>query len=107
MDTSNSITNPAGLLDLQLRIEIEEKLPIAAAGILANDALNHFLPAVREGVLLWMDDKLTDDFAVEGINLGSLRRGMALSPFFALYAMNMMIAEPDSAYTLRWFTERA
>lgn len=94
------------LLQLQTKIMAAEKLPMAYAGVLANDALNHFIPEVRQGVCLWMRDELTEDFTAGDYRIGDLYDAMGLSPLATLFALNMMLTERRAAHTVCWFEKK-
>ena len=89
---------------LQTRLMAEVNLPIAYAAILAENALNRFDPRVLEGVKLWMNGQLSDDFSVGDATIGEIRECAGLTGFQALCYMDVYLKHPDFvAYDVDWF----
>lgn len=103
MDIMETMTQ---LMRLQTRLSVEEKLPLAYAGIIANQALNHFDAAVRQGVIDWLEGKLTDDFSVGDFSVGKLKMAMGISDFTALCILNTLKTDPEAAEFIEWFEEK-
>lgn len=92
---------------LQNRLMVKEKLPIAYAAILAEEALHRFDPRVLEGVRLWMNDELTSDFTVEDASIGEIEEYFGLTGFSALCLMDIYLKDPDFVqYGVMWFEGR-
>lgn len=92
---------------LQNKLRATEKLSVAQAAILADNVLNRFENQAREGVLLWLNDKLTDEFAVGGLSVGEVRRMTGVSPFEALCFLDIHMKNPDFAEReVQWFERR-
>ncbi len=92
---------------LQGKLQWDEKLPIAYAAILTDNALNRFDERVKEGVRLWMKGELTDDFTVEDASIGEIREYTGLEGFQALCYMDIYLKNPDFIrYDVDWFEGR-
>lgn len=92
---------------IQTKLQLEEKLPIDYAAILTDLALNRFDPRVQAGVKLWMNGRLTDDFAVEDATIGEIRDYAGLTGFRALCYMDTYLKNPDFVrYDVDWFEGR-
>lgn len=92
---------------LQSKLRLEEKLPIAYAAILADDAMNRFDPRVLEGVKLWVNGELTDDFGVEDATIAEIRKYTGLTGFKALAYMDIYLKNPDFIrYDVDWLERR-
>lgn len=81
--------------ELQRKLANEENLSLPYAGILAENALYRFEPAVREGVLLWMNGLLSDDFAVAGKSIKAIRAEIASTPFQSLCVLDILVKDPE------------
>ena len=97
------------ILELEDRIRVSEDVPQSIAVILADKVLNQFDDRVREGVLLWLDNKLSDDFSVEGNSIAFLREQLNVSPFMALCALDILLRDPDFVMISEWapFSDKA
>ncbi len=88
---------------LQRTIQRQENLPLPHAALLAHMVLTTFDPRVLEGVKSWLDETLTDDFAVGDLNLGEIRSAYGgCSAFVALHVMNLCLTDPDALYDYTW-----
>ena len=92
---------------LQSKIMVEENVSIVYAAILTDNALNRFDPRVREGVLLWLNDHLTGDFAVKDISVTDIQDELEITPFQALCVMDMYLKNPDFITKSEWFLKGA
>jgi len=93
--------------EMQAKIMVEENMPIIQAAILTDNVLNRFDPRVREGAILWMQDRLTDDFTVEDISLADVRDELEVTPFQALCVMDIYLKTPDFIPRADWFLKGA
>ena len=93
--------------EMQAKIMVEENMPIIQAAILTDNVLNRFDPRVREGAILWMQDRLTDDFTVEDISLADVRDELEVTPFQALCVMDIYLKNPDFIPRADWFLKGA
>lgn len=75
--------------DLQDQLVRREHLPLRYAGILAVEVFGAFSDRVREGVMLWMDDRLPQDFAVAGVSVGKIMSDIGATAFEALCMLNV------------------
>ena len=92
---------------LQSLLMIKEKLPIAYAAILAEEALHRFDPRVLEGVRLWMKGELTPEFSVEDASIAEIEEFSGLTGFSALCLMDIYLKDPDFVQNdVQWFERR-
>lgn len=92
---------------LQNLLRVKEKLPIAYAAILAEEALHRFDPRVLEGVRLWMNDELTSEFSVEDASVAEIEEYFGLHGFSALCLMDIYLKDPDFVREgVQWFEGR-
>ena len=92
---------------LQNKLMAEERLPIAYAAILAENALFRFDERVREGVKQYIAGTLTEDFSVEDISLADIRGEVGLEGFAALCFLDVYIKRPEFAeQDVEWFERR-
>lgn len=88
---------------LQRKIQLQENLPLPHAALLAHMVLTTFDPRVLEGVKSWLDDTLTDEFAVGDLMLGEIRSAYGgCSDFVALQVLNLCLTDPDALYDYTW-----
>ena len=80
---------------IQSRLISEEKLPVGYAAVLTSQALTQFDPRVKEGVELWAENSLPEDFEVNGMKLTALRRNYGCSDFLALCILNTALTNPE------------
>lgn len=93
--------------EMQAKIMVEEKMPIVQAAILADNVLNRFDPRIREGAILWMQDRLTAEFSVEDISLADVQDELEVTPFQALCVMDIYLKTPDFIPRADWFLKGA
>lgn len=91
---------------LQVKISVEEKLPLAYAAILAENALCRFDKRVQAGVMQWLEGTLEPSFAVENISLADIQYEMGGSLFQALSVMDIYLKNPDFIPAALWQEER-
>ncbi len=92
---------------LQNKLIVKEKLPIAYAAVLTEEALHRFDPRVLEGVRLWMKDELTPEFAVEDATIAEIEENFGLTGFQALCLMDIYLKDPDFVVNdIEWFERR-
>lgn len=87
---------------LQAKLMVEEEQNAAYAAILAENALYRFDERVREGVMLWLKDELTDDFGVEDITLEEIQEETGVSAFGALCIMDIFIKNEAYVQMATW-----
>ena len=89
---------------LQTKLMVEEKMSPAYAAILTENALFRFDERVKKGVKLFIDGKLTEDFAAEDISIADIREEVGLTGFAALCFMDIYLKRPDFAEKdVEWF----
>jgi len=92
---------------LQNKLELCEHLSVVYAAILTDNILNRFDSRVREGALLWLDDKLTDEFGVENTSIGYIRKMTGMSQLEALCFLDIYLKNEDFAkHEVTWFRKR-
>ena len=91
---------------LQVRIAVEENLPLAYAAILAENALCRFDKRMHSGVMQWLEGTLEDSFTVENISLADIQHEMGGSLFQALSVMDIYLKNPDFVPAALWQEER-
>lgn len=89
--------------DVQNKIVIEEKVPLAYAAILAENALFRFDPRVQEGVAQWVNGTLLDTFAVEDISLKEIQEQVGGSLFQALCVLDIVLKNGDFLHMVDWY----
>lgn len=87
---------------VQTKLVAEDKLSFPYAAILTDMALNRFDERVREGVMLWLEDKLTEDFEVDGVTVCEILDEVNGSMFQTLCIMDMLLKNPESAKCAIW-----
>jgi len=87
---------------LQLKLMTEEDLSMMHAALMAENALYRFDERVQAGVRLWLEDQLTDDFAVEDITLGDIREETGASPFCALNMLDICLKHESYVEMAMW-----
>ena len=93
--------------ELQSRIMVDENVSMVQAAILTDNVLNRFDPRVREGALLWLEDRLTDSFQAGDISLADVRDELDITPFQALCVMDIYLKNPDFIPRADWFMKGA
>lgn len=88
--------------ELQTKIVLEEKVSLAYAAILAENALYRFDPRVREGVLAWLNGTLTDSFAVAEVPLKEIREYCGGSLFQALCILDIFLKNGEFVKMVEW-----
>jgi len=92
---------------LQFKLNTDEHIPLPYAAALTDDALNHFDERVREGVLLWVEGALPEDFGVDGATVAEIRNYYKISDFAALCFMDVYLKRPAFARReLEWMERR-
>ena len=102
----NEVEKARIMMILQNKIRLEEKVPLLYAGILANEALNHFDERVLDGVQQWMNGTLTEEFSVDGISLKKLQKTTKASLFGALCILDVYLRNPEAMPGLIWIEWR-
>lgn len=88
---------------MQAKIMTDEKMSIVPAAIMTDNVLNRFDPRVREGALLWLEDRLTDEFQVDDISVADVRDELDVTPFQALCVMDIYLKNPVFIPRADWF----
>ena len=89
---------------LQNAIVVRESIPLPYAAILAHHVMTTFDERVMKGIMLWLDDRLGDDFSVKGVSIGEIRDAYgACTAFVALNIMDLSLKDPDAFYDFTWF----
>lgn len=92
---------------LQAKLVAKEKLSLPYAAIMAENALYRFDERVREGVILWLDDKLTEEFEVEGYALYEFFKEAKVSLFQALCMLDILLKDPKVLKKAFWGAKAA
>lgn len=87
---------------LQVKLMTEEEHNAAYAAVLAENALFRFDERVREGVMLYIEDELTDDFGVEDMTIGEIREETDVSAFCALCMLDIYIKNEAYLQMATW-----
>lgn len=87
---------------LQAKLVAEEKLSFPYAAIMTENALYRFDERVREGVILWLDGKLTEEFEVEGYALYEFFKEAKVSMFQALCMLDILLKDPKVLKKAIW-----
>ena len=98
----NAVEKARMMMTLQTKISLEENVPLLYAGVLANEALNHFDERTLEGVSRWLAGTLTPEFAVGETSLKDLQKTTGASLFGALCMLDAFLRNPDSMREIRW-----
>lgn len=91
---------------LQQLLMYREKLPVRYAGALAAAVFSEFDEQVREGFMLWMDDKLTDAFQAGGYTLGSIIANTGATQAEALCMMDTFARHPEQKKNVKWIQKK-
>ena len=91
---------------LQQLLMYREKLPVRYAGVLAAAVFSEFDETVREGFMLWMDGKLTDDFQAGGHTLGSIIANTGATQAEALCMMDTFARHPEQRKNVKWIQQK-
>ena len=90
------------VLQLQTELIIREKLPVRYAGVLAAQVFHDFGEKAREGVMLWIEDRLPKEFGIGDYTVGMLMHDVGASAFEALCMMDVFSRHPQSAGEASW-----
>lgn len=91
---------------LQQLLVIREKLPLRMAGALAVSVFHDFDEHVREGFLLWMEDKLPEDFQSGKYTLSRLMQTTGATQVEALCMMDTFARHPENMKAVRWVQKK-
>lgn len=87
--------NVSDFAKVQTRLMTDEGLPMVYAGILAENVMYRFDDRVREAAVRWANQKLPENFAVDGYVLSDIRAELNCSAFAALSIMDIMLKDPQ------------
>lgn len=91
---------------LQQLLVIREKLPVRYAGVLASAVFNDFDETVRAGFLLWMDEKLPEDFQSGQYTLSAIMQSTGATQVEALCMMNTFAQHPEKKTEVTWIQKK-
>ena len=91
------------ILTLQTELIARENLPLRYAGFLSAAVFQDFSEKAREGVMLWMEKKLPDDFEVAGVTVGAIMRDIGATAFEALCMLDLHARHPAVSGEPSWF----
>ena len=91
---------------LQNKLVIEEKLPLAYAAILSENALFRFDERLQEAVMAWVEGTLDASFAIDDLSLADLQKELNVSLFQAICAMDIFLKNPRFLTKAAWYERR-
>ena len=91
---------------LQQLLVVKEQLPLRLAGALAVSVFHDFDEQFREGFLLWMEDKLPEDFQSGKYTLSRLMQTTGATQVEALCMMNTFAKHPENMKAVRWVRKK-
>lgn len=91
---------------LQQLLCIREKLPLRMAGALALAVFHDYDEHVREGFMLWMDEKLPDDFTSGKYRLDRLMQQTGATQVEALCMMDAFARHPEMKKAVGWIQKK-